>query len=260
LRRAAFPLTTGRLPLPAILLAGALAACSDDPVPLRIRAIVDGAPVPGIEVTAFPYDAARLLDSLAALHDAPRPDLDSLERELLAFSLEPATPDDTAGGEVRAIRDSVAALADSLRASDRRSRGYPEAYHRFRQLYGRLVQRSAARESAQRGARDPLRALALRAGRAADSLRAWEHAAYTGLDSAAALEEDHAGRSAVAGMTDADGWVTLVLGRGAWWLDARLEHGNNPFAEYTWAVPVVVTAFPFRALLSEATGRITWRH
>lgn len=242
------------------MLAGVVGACTDAPIPVRIRVTVDGRPVPGLEVTAFPYHPTRLLDSLAATYDVPRPDFDSLERVLLGFSVAPTAPEDTVDGNLRATRDSVAALADSLRAADRRSGGYPEAYRRFRQLYGRLIQHSAARDAARRGIRDPLRALALRAGRAADSLRAWEDAAYAGFDSAAALEEVRAGRPPAAGVTDAEGWVTLSLHPGAWWLDARLEHPENPFVEYVWEQALVTAGLPFRIPLSEHTAGVTWRH
>jgi len=242
------------------VLLGAVGACTDAPVPVQIRVTVDGAPVPGLEVTAFPYDPGRLLDSLAAAHAVPRPDYGSLERELLAFEVARPTPQDTADGSVRATRDSAAALADSLRGADRRSRGYPDAYRRFRQIYGRLVQRSAARESARRPERDPLRTLALRAGRAADSLRAWEVAAYAALDSAAAIEETRRGTPPATGVTDSDGWVTLSLAAGPWWLDARIDHPENPFAEYVWEIEVVASGFPFRVPLSTGTARLAWRH
>jgi hypothetical protein len=61
-------------------------------------------------------------------------------------------------------------------------------------------------------------------------------------------------------VTDAEGWLTLSLHRGAWWLDARLEHPENPFAEYVWEQPVVMAGLPFRVPLWEHTARITWRH
>jgi hypothetical protein len=225
-----------------------------------VRVTLDGRPVAGLEVTALPFDPGRLLDSLAAARGVPRPDFDSLERVLVGFTLDPVSPGDSADGGVEATRDSAAALADSLRAVDRRSPGYAAAYQRFQRLYGRLVQRSAGREAAMRERRDPLRALALRAGRAADSLRAWEDLAYAGFDSAARLEERRAGRLPVAGVTDAEGWTTLALPPGSWWLDARLEHAGNPFAEHAWTLPVVVSWLPFRVPLSEATGRLAWRH
>ena len=242
------------------MLAGAVGACTDAPVPVQIRVTVDGAPVPGLEVTAWPYDPARLLDSLAAAHDVAPPDFDSLERELLAFAVEPPAPEDTADWSVRATRDSAADLADSLRAADRRSRGYGEAYRRFRQLYGRLVQRSATREAARRTERDPLRALALRAGRAADSLRAWERQAYAGFDSLMDLMVAEGGRVPAVGTTASDGWLALDLAAGSWWLEARVPHRDNPFAEYVWRVPVVAAGLPFRVPLSSTNASLSWRH
>jgi hypothetical protein len=259
LRRVRLPSTTSQ-PLLLALAAGAVGACGGAPVPVEARVTVAGLPVAGLEVTALPYDPIRLLDSLATAHDVPLPEFEALERELLSFTAEPAARDDSIDLGVRATRDSAAALADSLRAVDRRSRGYAEAYQRFRRLYGRLIQRAAGREAARRGVRDPLRALALRAGRAADSLRAWEQDAYAGLDAAVALEEDRAGRGPVAGVTDATGRVTLMLPPGRWWLDARLEDERNPFAEHRWLVPVVTAGLPFRVPLSEATATTVWRH
>jgi hypothetical protein len=254
------PLTTYRRTLLAIILAGAVAACTDAPIAVEVRVMLGGNPVPGLEVTALPYDPTRLLDSLATAHGEPRPAFGDLEQELLAFAPAPAPADDAAGLGVRATRDSVAALADSLNSVDRRSPGYATTYRRFRQLYGRLVQRSAAREAARRGDLDPVRSLALMAGRAADSLRAWERAAYAGLDTATTRLEDLVGRRAVTGVTDAEGWVTLMLPPGAWWFDARLDHPENPFAEYAWMAPAVLSGFPFRIRLTEAAARIVWRH
>lgn len=242
------------------MAAGAGGACGGAPVPVEATVTVAGRPVAGLEVTALPYDPVRLLDSLATAHEVRRPDFEALERELLRFTAEPAISEDSIDLGVRATRDSAAALADSLRAVDRRSRGYAEAYQRFRKLYGRLIQRAAGPATARRGVRDPLRALALRAGRAADSLRAWERAAYAGLQTAVARAEDRAGRGPVRGVTDAAGRVTLMLPPGPWWLDARLDDDRNPFAEHRWLVPVVTAGLPFRVPLSEATAMIVWRH
>jgi len=260
LTAAAPPLKTNRRTLLALTFAGAVAACTDAPIPIAVRVTLDGAPVAGLEVTALPYAPTRLLDSLAAAYGEPPPDFADLEEELLAFAPPPPAPNDETGRAARATRDSVAALADSLRDADRRAPEYSSAYRRFRQLYGRLVQRSAAREAARRGDLDPVRALALRAGRAADSLRAWERAAYGGLDTATTRAEDSLGRRPVTGVTDAEGWVTLMLAPGSWWLDARLDHPENPFAEYVWERPLVTAGLWFRVPLSERTARMAWRH
>lgn len=239
---------------------GALVACGDVPTPVGVRVTLDGQPVAGLDLTAYPFDPARLLDSLAGAHAEPRPDFTDLERELLAFAPPPPAPDDTLGLAWRATRDSVEALADSLNRVDRRSRGYGEAYRRFRQLYGRLVQRSAAREAARRGDLDPVRDLARRAGRAADSLRAWERVAYAGFDSAAAARVAESGREPATGATGPEGWLTLELPSGSWWLEATWPDPENPFAEYRWRVGLVTAGLPFRAPLSEANVTLGWRH
>jgi hypothetical protein len=246
--------------VPALLLAGLLVTCGRGPVTVRARLTLHGEPVAGREVLALPYDPGRLLDSLGATTGAAHPDFPALEAELRAFRERPPAPDDTLAVAWRATRDSVADLADSLRASDRRSAGYAEAYERFRRLYGRLMQRSAARDRARRRTSDVMRDLALRAGRAADSLRAWEDAGYAGFDSAAAGAIRASGRQPMAVMSDAQGWVELTLPRGAWWLTVDLPHPDNPFLEYRWIVPVTVSAFPFHVPLDDITAREVWRH
>jgi len=242
------------------VFAGALFACSDAPTPIAIRATLDGVPLVGLEITAYPFDPERLLDSLAGAYGEPKPDFSALEAELLAFVPPAPAPDDTDDMAWHATRDSVAALADSLNRVDRRSQGYRDAYRRFRQLYGRLVQRSGAREAARRDDLDPLRDLARRAGRAADSLRSWERAAYAGFDGAAATLITAGSRRPVTGTTAPDGWVALDLPRGSWWIEARLGHPENPFAEYVWRVPVVSAGLPFRVGLSAANAHLEWRH
>jgi hypothetical protein len=258
LSRARIPLTIRVLG--ALAVAGAFVACGDSPTPVAIRATLNGVPVAGLDVTAYPFDIGGVLDSLAAAHGEPPPDFAALEQELLAFTPPDPAPDDTLAIVWRATRDSVAALADSLNGVDRRSPGYQEAYRRFRQLYGRLVQRSTAREAARRGDIEPLRDLALRAGRAADSLRAWERAAYAGFDTAVSRLAAAQQREPVTATSAADGWLELELPRGRWWLEARLPQRDNPFAEYVWRVGLVSAGLPFRVPLSEATASVEWRH
>lgn len=244
----------------SLAFAGAPCACTNAPVPVRVQVTVDGVPVPGLDVTAYPFDPTGLLDSLATAYGEPPPDVSALEEELRAFSPPEPAPDDAAGVVWAATRDSVAALADSLNAVDRRAPGYGDAYGRFRRLYGRLVERTAARDRAGRQATEPLRDLALRAGRAADSLRAWELAAYAGFDSAAAGEIRATGRQPIAGVTDPQGWLELALVPGRWTLTTELPHPENPFLELRWVVPVTVSVFPFRVPMTERMAQEPWRH
>lgn len=237
-------------------------ACADHPVRLEIALI----PPPGtsaglVEVVARPYDALKLLDSLAAVAPDPQPVFPELELALAAFRRSAPQGLGEVGRAWEHARDSAQRLADSLRTGDRRSPGYRGAYDRFRQLYRRLADRSAAREAALRATTGEVRALALRAGAAADSVRAWERIAYAAFDSLA--EATEAARAAVAqtAITDQAGHAGFELAAGAWWIAVRVPHPDNPFMEYTWDVPVLVRArWPLRVPLFEANRTVRWRH
>jgi hypothetical protein len=237
-------------------------ACSGRAVPIDVHvALADTEPLVGVEVTALPYDPQRLLDSLAAADSTHRPDFSALEAELLAFRRPPApTTDDAADSAWRAIQDTVKRLADSLGRVDRRSPGYATAYARFRRLYGRMMERSGARDAEIRSLTADVRSLGERAGRAADSLRAWERGAYAGFDSAVARAVAASGRAPAMTETDADGTARFELPAGAWWLVLRRPHPDNPFAEYEWDVPLVVAGLPFRVGLTQKTASLVWRH
>jgi hypothetical protein len=247
---------------PTIQFVGLLAlACSGRVVPIEVRAeLSDSEPLVGVAVTALPYDPQQLLDSLAARDTTPRPDFPGLEGELRSFTRPAPAADDSLDRAWRATQDTTRRLADSLRRLDRHAPGYAAAYGRFRQLYRRLVERSGARDAALRGPTADVRALAERAGRAADSLRAWERSAYAGFDTAAALAVEASGREPVAAETDADGWAHFDLPSGRWWVVLQLRHPENPFLEYTWRVPLTVAGFPVRVPLSGRNASLGWRH
>jgi len=230
-------------------------------VSVEVRAtFAESTPLAGVTITALPYDPQRLLDSLAAADSIPRPDFSDLEIELREFQ-RPETPDtDPAAQALSATRDSTRRLADSLRGENRRAPGYAAAYARFRRLYSRLTERSAALRGGPQGPLADVRDLAERAGRAADSLRAWEAHAYAGFDSAAAREVARLGREPAAAVTDARGWAEFALPSGTWHLVLRIPDTENPFVEHVWNVPVTVSGFPIRTVLVSANARTAWRH
>lgn len=246
-----------------VLVAGALvvgAACGRDATVEIVAALEPGVPLEGLEIVALPYDPERLLDSLAALAPTPRPDFSALEAELLAFQRPTYAEDDIQVQAWAAVRDSVRRLADSLRAVDRASPGYRAAYDRFRRLYERFLQKTTARDAGVRDLTAEVRDLAIRAGRAADSLRGWEREAYAAADSAAMLAQAKLERAAVWGVTDSTGRVSLTLRPGSWWLAALFPHQENPFVEHRWLVPLTARGFAFRIPLNGRTGRTRWRH
>jgi hypothetical protein len=235
-------------------------ACGGDTRVEIVVSLEPGVPLEGLEVVALPYDHERLLDSLAALAPTPRPEFPALEVQLLAFKRPEYREDDAAVRAWSAVRDSLRQLSDSLTGIDRRSPGYAAAYDRFRRLYERFLEKTAARDAGVRELTAEVRDLAVRAGRAADSLRGWEQEAYAGADSAARLAQAATGRPAVWGASDSAGRVSLTLGRGAWWLHTQVPHPENPFLEYRWRTAVVAAGLPFRVPFSRLNAVPAWRH
>jgi hypothetical protein len=216
----------------------------------------DGGPEAGIELTVLPVDPERLFDSLTRAARTPPPNNAELEDAMRRYQ-----PSDRAGsrdGGWEATRDSVEALADSLRGVDRRSAGYRAVYGRLRALYDRLGQRAAARDRAMRG---DTRELADRAAQAAEALRRWERTAFAAYDSLIADRIERTGREALRARSDSAGWVHLELPAGRWWLRARRRARDNPFLERLWNVPVTTNRLvPVHVRLTPDNARVQWRH
>lgn len=221
----------------------------------------EGDPLAGLTVTAYPYDPDQLLDSLGAAAPTPRPRFPDLWRQLEAYRPPEDGPIRELSQPWRALRDSVARLADSLNAADRRAPAYAAAYDRFRTMYTRLAQRAAERDAALRALGGDDVALARRAQAAAESLRTWEYQAYAAYPEIAEARVAADGRALRDGTTDAHGHVTFDLEPGRWWLVARSPNSDNPFEEYYWNRPVTVTALlPVRVPLTTRNARVRWRY
>jgi hypothetical protein len=218
-------------------------------------------PVAGLEVTAFPFDAEAILDSLEAAAAEPRPAFPELERQLAAYR----SPEDDRLSEASrpwlALYDSVSRLADSLNTMDRRTQTYARMYERFRQLYGRLQQRAAERDRALEELRGEDVALARRAQAAAESVRVWERAAFEPYAELHRAALDSSGRAVALQTTDDHGEAHLELAAGDWWIVARLTDPDNPFQEYYWSVHLRTTGWlPLRVPLFERNRLRRWRH
>lgn len=238
---------------------GALAACREAPLEIR-AALAPGGPMAGLTIAVLPFDPAALLDSLATRAPTPRPQFPDLERTLAAFQLPADSGEPPPGIAWRALRDSVAHLADSLNRVDRGAPGYAAAYGRFRHLYARLAQRAAERDAAIRHARRDELELVRRARAAADSLRTWERDAYAAFPDLARAAAQRAGRPVRQVTTDSIGIARVALEPGAWWLSARWPHPDNPFLEYQWTVPVRVAGLPVAVPLTARNVETHWRH
>ncbi len=220
-----------------------------------------GEPIPDLPLTALPFNPDLLLDSLTGLATEPAPTFPGLEAEMRAYERPDPDPYQEVNRPWLALRDTVAALSDSLMQRERTDPGYAADYDRFRQLYARLAQRAAERDRALRDVHGVQVAFARRVALAADSLRSWEYQAYAAYPEVAAAAVVHSGRTVVEGTTDPNGGLVLEVEPGRWWLVGRTADPDNPFMEYYWNVPVTATrVVPVRLPVSTRAATWRWRH
>ncbi len=219
-----------------------------------LTAILDEVPLVGLEVVALPYDAQAILDSLGRAGSTDRPDYTALEAELEAYRRKDSDSIASLSAEWAEARLAVAELADSLHRMERGSAEYASAYIRFRTAYQALSREEVVLERRMRRELGSDRDLAARAGAAADALRRWEEEAYR------AFPDLVAGRDGLAGRTDSLGQARLELAAGRWWLVARRPDPQNPFMEFVWNVPLVVSSIvPVATPLSGHNVTLRWR-
>ena len=219
-----------------------------------LTATLDEAPLVGLEIVALPYDAQSLLDSLEQAAPTPRPDYTALEAELKVYQRKDSDSIANLSAEWAEARSTVAELANTLNGMERGSAEYASAYVRFRTAYQDLSSDEVALERRMRRELGSDRDLAVRAGAAADSLRRWEEEAYR------ALLDVVAGENGTTGKTDSHGQARLELEPGRWWLVARRPDPQNPFMEFAWNVPLVVSSIvPVATPLSRHNGNLRWR-
>jgi hypothetical protein len=244
-----------------VVAAWGLACHAQEPTVLVRGTAEGGTPLPGLHVTAYPFDPDQLLDSLASAASEPRPQFPGLLHQLETYEPPENGRIEAVSRPWRALRDTVARLADSLNAADRRTPGYASAYARFRELYTRLAQRAVERDAALRELGSEDVAFARRAQAAAESLRTWEYEAYASYPEIAERRVAEGGRSVHEGTSDANGLLGLDLEPGQWWLIARWPDPQNPFLEYYWNAPITLTAWlPLRIPLSTANAERRWRY
>ncbi len=238
------------------------AGCSSQELGVGFRATLPAeGPVPTLAIALLPFDPQQILDSLATAAVTPKPTFGTLEVELQAYEAPAQEALQAAAAPWRALRDSLATIADSLGRLSSGSTQYAGLFRRFRQMQRRLPPLAAQRDSLLAGLIGGHRALAERAQAAAESLRAWEEAAFASYEAVAEQALERSGREALTIQTDSSGTARLELQPGAWWAVARWPDPANPFLEYSWNVGFTVTPWlPTHVPLLEANARHRWRH
>ncbi len=228
--------------------------CSGPDATLEVRAVLDGTPQSGQEIAVLSYDTQRILDSLERASRDPRPEFSELDAALRAFRR--ADPDSIADlhSEWTKTRQTVDRLADSLNQIGRAAPGYAAAYARFRAAYRNLAGTEAGLESRMRTELADDRDLAQRAAAAADSLRSWERTAFRDFSRLTASLEK------VLVTTDSVGRARVSLSPGRWWIVGRVSDPDNPFLEFSWNVPVVVSSLvPIVVPVGDHNVTLRWR-
>jgi hypothetical protein len=225
------------------------------PRPIAVQVLVpdlNGAetPLPGIEVAALPYDRDSVLTALESRAAGGRPhtrELDSLfqafRQPFLAFARTAWQLEQTTR-----LRDSLLRRHTSSTPGTPGARELAQRLQRVADSLRRLAPVLESRRAALGAARDTLWP---RIERLQAEVRRWELSAYAGYDTIVrGFARDHL-KLGIADTTDSNGWASLKLSPGRWWIYARSPDPQNPNAQWYWNVPA--SADTLR--LNPATGR-----
>lgn len=222
-------------------LALALAACGPDQVAVRV-AIPDQAgvetPLSGVRFIILPYDRDSILAVLERQAASPRPSTVRLDSLFQAFR-GPFSEYVRRSGERDRLTAALDSLGTRLEGLARNTPEYAQLYARYQTLRDSAGQASAAAERA----RDVLDRTRRTVMPEADSLRtriaAWEDTAFRSYDSITArLAGPLARVEAITDSTGTDGWATVAVPSGDWWVYARAINVQDPNAEWYWNVKI----------------------
>lgn len=225
----------------AVAALPALAACGGGEVTVRVMSGAEGGestPVEDTEVTFVPYDRDSIFDELSARAEEPEPEpseeLESAIQEVVDARREwrQAEQDWTR------LRDSLKSLRSQMEGLDRTSREYLELFDRFEALETRVNELSAQKDrlfarfdslqTATVDRQDSLRAV----------IQSWEEQAFRDyVPITDSILEERGIEEIPRDTTDADGYATVTLPGGEWWVFTRSTPG--PYEELYWNEHVV---------------------
>jgi hypothetical protein len=206
-----------------LALGCALAGCeSGRRVAVRVSVIgPDSAesPVPGVVLTAVPFDRDSIFRALEQRAGTPRPHVAALDSAFAAYRA-PFLALAAAGESASALRDSAAAAGDNPA----------------------LRSRLSAAEARVAGARRTLDSVRSANDARVDSLRRgivqWENSTYRDYDSIANTRLRMTGRAVLTDTTGADGWTLVKVPAGQWWIYGTSWDVNDPNRYWYWNRPV----------------------
>ena len=193
-------------------------------------------PLPGIVVTAAPFDRDSILSILEQRASEPRPHTRALDSLFQAFR-DPFLAFARVAWQVDQLRRKRDALGGERQGA------------RSDAARGEIALRLAAVEDSLRALEPELGRLRTALGKARDTLwprmerlradvEQWERRTYAGYDSAVRAVTRSRFGEGLADTTDARGWVRLVLPSGGWRVFTRSPDLEDPNAQWYWSVPV----------------------
>lgn len=176
-------------------------------------------PVPGVVLTAVPFDRDSIFRALEQRAGTSRPHVAELDSAFAAYRA-PFLALASAGEAASALRDSVAAGSDNPA----------------------LRSRLATAEARVAGARRTLDSVRSANDARIDSLRRgiaqWENSTYRDYDSIATTRLRLTGRDVRGDTTGADGWTRVRVPAGRWWIYGTSWDVTDPNRYWYWNVPV----------------------
>jgi hypothetical protein len=206
-------------------------------------------PLPGVVVTALPYDRDSILAALEQRATEPRPHTRTLDSLFQAFRVPFLDFAQTAWNaeQARRLRDSLVRLRQS--AASAAAQGELDArLHATVDSVRRLEAELERRRAVLSAARDTLWP---RIERLRSDVERWELTTFAGFDSIVRGITRGRFGNGLADTTDAGGWVTLILPPGRWWVSTRSPDPKDPNAQWYWNLPAVADTLR----LTPATAR-----
>ncbi len=225
--------------LPTALLA--ITACGG-PREVAVRVLIPGAdsalaPSASLPIVALPYDRDSVLVAMEAQAAHPRPHTAELD-DLFARYRRPFAAYTVAIARAEAFDDTLAALRASLDTIARSAPEYRDLYQRFADVTDSV----AAADRVGQAAEQRLTGIREELGGPIESLRvevrAWEDSIFSGYDTLVQNLAESKMRLPASDTTGTDGWASLTLAPGKWWIYVRSWDAHDPNAEWYWNVPV----------------------
>jgi DnaJ-domain-containing protein 1 len=209
---------------------------------VAVRVLIPGAdsalaPAASLPIVGLPYDRDSVLVTMEAQAARPRPHTAELDA-LFARYREPFAAYTVAIAKAQVWHDTLAALHASLDTIARSAPEYRDLYQRFADV----TDSAAGADRVSQAADQRLTEIREELGGPIDSLRvevrAWEDSIFGGYDTLVQNLAESRMRLPVSDTTGTDGWASLTLAPGKWWIYVRSWDAHDPNSEWYWNVPV----------------------